>query len=91
MSEITIIQSSSKELEDAIAKRFQTEIEKLKKHFQPKEHDEFMTRHEVADFLKCDISTIHNWTTKGKLIPYGIGNRVYYKRSEVLKSLIQLR
>ena len=91
MSEITIIQASSRELEDAIAKRFQTEIENLKKHFQPKEPDEFMTRHEVADFLKCDISTIHNWTIKGKLLPYGIGNRVYYKRSEVLKSLIPLK
>ncbi len=91
MSEITIIQASSRELEDAIAKRFQTEIEKLKNHFQPKEPDEFMTRHEVADFLKCDISTIHNWTIKGKLLPYGIGNRVYYKRSEVLKSLIPLK
>lgn len=91
MSEITIIQASSRELEDAIAKRFQTEIENLKKHFQPKEPDEFMTRYEVAEFLKCDISTIHNWTIKGKLLPYGIGNRVYYKRSEVLNSLIPLK
>jgi len=91
MSEITIIQSSSRELEDAIAKRFQIEIEKLKEHFQPKEPDVFMTRHEVAGFLKCDISTIHNWVVKGKLKPYGIGNRVYFKRKEVLNSIIPLK
>jgi excisionase family DNA binding protein len=91
MSEITIIQASSRELEEAITKRFQIEIEKLKNHFQPREPDEFMTRQEVADLLKCDISTIHNWTVKGKLKPYGIGNRVYFKRSEVVKSIIPLK
>lgn len=87
----TIIQTSSRDLEDAIAKRFQEEIEKLKKHFQPKEPDELMTRREVAELLKCDISTIHNWTVKGKLLPYGICNRVYFKRSQVLQSLIPLK
>jgi len=91
MSEITIIQASSRELEEAITKRFQIEIEKLKNHFQPREPDEFMTRQEVADLLKCDISTIHNWTVKGKLKPYGIGNRVYFKRSEVVQSIIPLK
>ena len=91
MSEITIIQASSRELEEAITKRFQIEIEKLRNHFQPREPEELMTRKDVANFLKCDISTIHNWTTKGKLIPYGIGNRVYYKRSQVTQSLIQLK
>jgi len=38
--------------------------------------------------LKCDLSTIHNWTVKGKLIPYGIGSRVFYKRAEVESALI---
>jgi excisionase family DNA binding protein len=91
MSEITIIQASSKQIEDAIIKRFQIEIEKLKEHFKPKEPDEFMTRKEVAILLKCDLSTVHNWTVKGKLKPYGIGNRVYFKRNEILESLIPLK
>ncbi len=60
----------------------------LKQNFEPKIPTEYLTRSEVAEMLKCDLSTIHNWTKKGKLIPYGIGNRVYYKRHEVEAVLI---
>jgi excisionase family DNA binding protein len=59
------------------------EITTIKQNFEPKAPAELLTRNEVAEMLKCDLSTIHNWTKKGKLIPYGIGNRVYYKRTEV--------
>ena len=38
---------------------------------------------EVAELLRCNYSTIIYWTKKGKLIRYCIGNRAYYKRSEV--------
>ena len=45
---------------------------------------------EVAEIFKCHITTVHNWTKKGLLKKYGIGNRVYYKLHEVLASLITL-
>ena len=44
---------------------------------------EYLTRSEVAELLKCDLSTILNWTAKGKLVMYCTGNNSYYKRSEV--------
>ena len=59
------------------------QLEEIKQNFAPKVPTEYLTRSELAEMLKCDISTIHNWTKKGKLKPYGIGNRVYYKRTEV--------
>ncbi|MBU2905112.1 helix-turn-helix domain-containing protein [Arenibacter algicola] len=68
----------------------QEELENIKKYFQPKEPVELMTRHEVADYLKIDISTVYNWTKKGTIISYGIGYRVYYKRSEIESSLIRI-
>jgi hypothetical protein len=66
------------------------QLEELSQKFEPKIPTEYLTRTEVADMFKCDISTVHNWTVKGKLIPYGIGNRVYYKRSEVEAAIIPL-
>mgnify|MGYP000636779963 CR=1 FL=1 len=66
----------------------QNQLNELKQNLQPKLPAEYLTRSEVAEMLKCDLSTIHNWTVKGKLIPYGIGNRVYYKRSEVEAVLV---
>lgn len=65
-------------------------INKLNEKFEPKAPSEFLTKTEVKNFFKCDLSTIHNWTVKGKLTPYGIGNRVYYKRSEVESALVCL-
>lgn len=55
----------------------------LSKEFQPKEPTEYLTRSEVCKLLKIDLSTLHNWRNKGILKAYGIGNRVYFKRSEI--------
>jgi len=68
----------------------QNQISELKLHYIPRTPTELLTRNEVAELFKCDLSTIHNWCKKGKLIPYGIGNRVYFKRSEIELSLINL-
>lgn len=68
-----------------------SELERISKQFQPKEPTEYLTRHEVADLLKVDLSTVHNWTKKGKLKRYGIGHRVYYKRAEVETSIVPLK
>ena len=68
----------------------QSIIDQFKADFQPKEPTVYMTRTEVKELLKCDLSTIYNYTKKGKLKSYGIGNRVYYKRHEVEASLTPL-
>lgn len=65
----------------------QSQLAELKQNFEPKEPVEYLTRNELAEMLKCDLSTIHNWTVKGKLKAYGIGNRVYYKRLEVVAAI----
>jgi excisionase family DNA binding protein len=59
------------------------QLAEIKKSFEPKKPTEYLSRTEVADLLKCDMSTVHNWTKKGKLVKYCLGNRAYYKRSEV--------
>lgn len=51
--------------------------------FQPIQPTEYLTRSEVCELLKIDLSTLHRWR-KDKMIPsYGFGNRVYFKRNEV--------
>jgi hypothetical protein len=91
MSTLQFIQITPEQLLEAIIAGVKQQLEILKKDFKPTEHEEYLTRHEVAKLLKCDISTVHNWTTKGKLKPYGIGNRVYYKRIEIEQCLIPIR
>ena len=45
--------------------------------------DELMTRKEVAQYFKINIATVRNWSIQGILKKYGVGDRVYFKRSEV--------
>ena len=71
---------------------FQTiKLEELKISFQPKEPEELLTRSETSSLLKVNLSTLWNWTKNGRLKSYGIGNRVYYKRHEVMQSIINLK
>lgn len=51
---------------------------------------ELLTPKDVARFLKCDIKTVSNWRRSGRLIAYGKGSRVYFKKHEVEQSLIRL-
>jgi len=90
MESTTILHNLSPEQITSMFQGLQDQLKELKESFEPKTPTEYMTRSEVAEWLKCDISTVHNWTKKGKLIPYGIGNRVYYKRHEIEALLIPI-
>jgi excisionase family DNA binding protein len=68
----------------------EAELKEIKENFQPKEPVELLTRREAAAYLKVDLSTLWNWSKKGILSSYGIGNRVYYKRSEIEGTLVKL-
>jgi len=90
MQAVQFIQITPQEFQESILKGFQEQISLLKADFQPKEPTEYLTRSEVAQLLKVDLSTIHNWTKKGKIKAYGIGNRVYYKRHEINQNITPL-
>lgn len=57
---------------------------------EQREQEFLMTRTETAKYLKVNFTTIHNWTKKGKLKAYGLGNRVYYKKNEIDEALIRI-
>lgn len=90
MKNATLIHDITPDEITSLFVELQKQLTELKQNFEPKTPTEYLTRNELAEMLKCDLSTIHNWTKKGKLIPYGIGNRVYYKRHEVEVALTPL-
>lgn len=83
MQQIQFIQTSPEQLQQSFAAMLDARLDALKKEFQPKVPTEYLTRNEVAEMLQIDLSTLHHWTKRGKLLSYGIGNRVYYKRNDV--------
>jgi predicted DNA-binding transcriptional regulator AlpA len=87
MSTIQFIQITPEQLQNEILKGVQSQLEDLKKHFTPKEPNQYLTRSEVAKMFGVDLSTLHNWNKKKILNPIGLGSRVYYLRSEIEASL----
>ncbi|MFD2834183.1 helix-turn-helix domain-containing protein [Gramella sp. AN32] len=87
---IQLHQTTPEQLVQDILLGVKGEIESLKKDFRPQEPEEYLTRSEVSKMLKVDLSTVHHWTKSGRLRRYGLGRRVYYKRSDIEQSLLEI-
>ncbi|HRZ32592.1 MAG TPA: helix-turn-helix domain-containing protein [Flavobacterium sp.] len=56
-------------------------------NLQSKENDVLLTREETAKLLSVSLVTLWDWTKKDILPAYRIGNKIRYKKSEVLNSM----
>ena len=79
---------SKEELEDLIGKSLKEVIKNNPINNPPEQ--ELLTREEACRLLKVDSSTLWRWTNKGKITAYGIGSRRFYKKEELMNSLIKL-
>lgn len=80
------------QLQQLIGTSVRNGIFELQKELQTKDNsEELMTRDETCQFLKIDSSTLWAWTNNGKVKAYGIGARRYYKKSEIMECLTQLK
>jgi excisionase family DNA binding protein len=52
-----------------------------------KSHQPYLTRLEVCKLLTITLPTVHEWTKRGILTAYRLGNRVYFKREEIDKAM----
>lgn len=92
MSTLQFIQTTPEQLVELISEGVRSQLQDLKKDLRTQEaNDELLTRAEACEFLKIEQTTLWHWTNKGKVQAYGIGNRRYYKRSELLECLTLLK
>jgi len=52
--------------------------------------DELLTRRQTAEYLGISLPTLWAWTNKGVIKAYRIGNKVRYKKADILKALQQM-
>lgn len=71
--------------------RLVNDVAEIKNNFQPKEPTQYMTRREVSELFGVALNTVSDWTKKGLLKSYKIGNRIYYKRHEIDQALTEIR
>ena len=79
---------SKEELEDLIGKSLEEVIKNNPFNCPPDQ--ELLTREEACKLLKVDSSTLWRYTNKGYITAYGIGSRRFYKKEELISSLIKL-
>ncbi|ALM21004.1 hypothetical protein AAT17_07095 [Nonlabens sp. MIC269] len=85
-----LIQATLEDLTELIKDSVKSQLEDFKEHLNTRDIDELLTRDETCKFLQINSSTLFHWTNKGKVKAYGIGNRRYYKKTEILESLTLL-
>ena len=78
-------------LKELIQDGIKRELQDFKKGISTHDPNELLTRTETCKYLQIDSSTLWHWTNKGRVIAYGIGNRRYYKKAELLKCLTPLK
>lgn len=84
---IQFIQTTPEQLAHLITESVKSQINELKTSLKQQDIDVLMTRTQACEFLQIDSSTLWHWTKKGKVSAYGIANRRYYKKSDLLNSL----
>lgn len=80
---------SPEELKQIIKEAVKQELSEIKNQLQEKDAEVLLTREETSKFLKISLTTLWHWTKNGRVIGYGIGNRVYYKKKELVESLVK--
>jgi len=89
MQNSTLIQVSPKELANLISNEVKKELQDFTTNPKVKELDQtdkpHLTRKQTADFFDVSLNCINDWSKKGILKPFKVGQRTYFKKSDLLK------
>lgn len=88
--QIQFIQFTPEEFKELISESVKSQFNALssqsKEHVKEKQK-EFFTRKETAELFNVSLVTIHDWQKNGILKVYKMGNRSFFKYSELLETL----
>ncbi len=88
MSTLTFIESTPEALIEKINESIKLQLEDFKKNLNTHDPDELLSRKEACLFLKIEQTTLYHWQRAGKIKMYGIGNRRFLKKAELMECLI---
>ena len=91
MNEILLSNLSIEQLSQRLEQSLDKRINQHTNQQTNENNIELLSREEAAEFLKVDLSTLWRWTKNGYLNQYAIGRKIFYKKSEVIDSLIQIQ
>ena len=90
VQQIQFVSVTPEQLQNAIIGDVKTQLEGLKRHFQPKEPQTYKTREQVSKMLNVSYVTLNKWNKNGKLKAVGIGGRVLYRQEDIDNAIVEL-
>lgn len=69
----------------------ESKIEDLKTQAPPVPAPGYLSRQEVAKMLKVSLVTVNDWTNKGFLKAYRLGQKVFYKAAEIDAAMVEIK
>ncbi|WP_395051350.1 helix-turn-helix domain-containing protein [Flavobacterium sp.] len=84
---IQIENINAEEFKDEIIKGVIMALKELNFKFQNSDEDQILTREEAAKMLSVSFVTLWSWDKKDILQTYRIGNKIRYKKSDLLNAL----
>jgi hypothetical protein len=89
MNTIQLVQINTNDLMSLISNVIKNEFNNLKPLITESSSDdeEYLTREETAKFLKVSLTTINQWQSSGIIKRYKLGNKNFYKKSELLSKI----
>jgi predicted XRE-type DNA-binding protein len=83
---IQLLNITKSDLTSLIKEVINFELTELKKTLNPESLESpHLTRRETAKFFGVSLNCVNDWTRKEILRAYKVGQRTYYKRSELLQ------
>lgn len=89
MSELRIVTGSINEIGTIIIESQKVLLEQVAKQICDAQNQkkEILTRKAAAELLDISYPCMYDWIENGCLKPYKMGNRTYFKYSEVMEAL----
>ena len=88
MQNSTIIQVSPTELANLISKQVKDDLQKFATNPKVKQLESdtrpHLTRSETAKFFDVSLNCINDWSKKGILNPIKVGQRTYFRKSDLV-------
>ena len=83
---IQLLNITTHDLTNLIKEGIKSELTELKKSINPESLESpHLTRKETAKYFGVSLNCVNDWTRKGILKAYKVGQRTYFKRSELIQ------
>ena len=79
--------TTPEQLTEQILQGVQNKFNEFKKELEPNSKETYLTRIQTAKMLSISLTTLNDWSKKQILHPHKLGNRTYYKLTEIENKL----